>query len=55
MVENNIQIRVFTKDINCVDVDGREIGNGYVVGPGHGIIVSKIGDDYEVRFNVLVL
>ena len=26
-----------------------EIGNGYNVGPGHGLIVSKVGDDIRVN------
>ena len=27
-----------------------EIGDGYSVGPGHGLIVSKIGDNIRVFF-----
>ena len=27
-----------------------EIGDGYSVGPGHGLIVSKIGDNIRVNY-----
>ena len=39
----------FTKRI-YIEKDGVrvEIGDGYSVGPGHGLIVSKIGDNIRV-------
>ena len=30
-----------------------EIGDGYSVGPGHGLIISKIGDNIRVKFSLI--
>ena len=27
----------------------QEIGDGYSVGPGHGLIVSKVGENFRVN------
>ena len=32
-----------------------EIGDGYSVGPGHGLIVSKIGENFRVNLLQFVI
>jgi len=46
-VENSLSIKVFTTDTESgVDV---EIGQGYIVGPGHGLIITQINGNYRVE------
>ena len=42
---DNIYFRIYVV-INGVR---EEIGDGYSVGPGHGLIVSKIGENFRVN------
>eukprot|EP00090_Calanus_glacialis_P047296 TRINITY_DN9741_c0_g2_i1.p1 TRINITY_DN9741_c0_g2~~TRINITY_DN9741_c0_g2_i1.p1 ORF type:complete len:207 (-),score=38.01 TRINITY_DN9741_c0_g2_i1:35-592(-) len=48
-VSNSIQVRVFTEVTREGSSEKVELGEGYLVGPGHGIIVSKIKGQYKVE------